>query len=512
MGTYAEWQAETSGGSNYYQIMLANGTDMNASETLQFNVTNGTVFSVANRTIIASEVDDGGLFNFNLTLGTPALNVVINEFVSKSNTEWIELYNPTGSEVSLDGWTIEDGAGNSLADLNGKTLSVNSYLVFSFSNKLNDGGDIIYLNTSTTTVDKVAYGGWNDGNVYDNAPKPEDNESAGRYQNGVDTNNDSVDFILFDSPTQGTENVVSEDDTPPVVIENSPTGTGAPISTNITATFNESMNPDTLNNATVTVEHNDTAVAGNVTYDASSKTVTFDPAGDLNYSETYNTTITTGVQDIAGNNMSSDVIWNFTTISRVIEAIISIGNISGNVTIPITIENAANVGSAHINITYNASVCTITDVANGTFDFTFANLEHVHEGWVQIVVFQWESPGLNGSVILANVTFRSNSTNGTSSLNMSVTTLKDATPQCNKIPPIVRNGTYTAVLNGDVNGDGEVDIADAMYLAKHVLVKSGFEEINEDAADVDGSGKVDIADAMYLAKHVLVKSGFEELR
>ncbi|MEA1943803.1 MAG: Ig-like domain-containing protein, partial [Euryarchaeota archaeon] len=370
LNTSEGWEARTSADSNYYQIVRANGADLNESEKLQFNVTNGTVSSVANHTIIASEVDDGGLFNFNLTLGTPALNVVINEFVSKSNPEWIELYNPTGSDVSLDGWTIEDGAGNSLASLSGETLPVNGYLVFDFSNKLNDGGDIIYLNTSTTTVDKVAYGDWDDGNVDDNAPKPEDDESAGRYPNGADTNNDGADFILFDTPTHGTENVVAADTAPPIVIDHAPTGTGAPVSTNITATFNESMNPDTLNDETVTVEHNGTAVNGNSTYDALSKTVTFDPADDLNYSETYNATITTGVQDIAGNNMSSNITWNFTTSST--DTIIGIGNVSGNMTVPIIIENAANVGSAHINITYNASVCMITDVTNGTFDWTFA--------------------------------------------------------------------------------------------------------------------------------------------
>jgi len=304
----------------------------------------------------------------------------------------------------------------------------------------------------------------------------------------------------------------ASDITPPIVISHAPTGTGVPVSTNITATFDEAMNPDTLNNETVTVEHNGTAVAGNITYDASSKTVTFDPADDLNYSETYNATITTGVQDIAGSNISSNVIWNFTTGSRVIEATISIGNASGNVTVPITIENAANIGSAHIKLTYNASVCMITDVTNGTFDCTFANLEHNETGWASIGTFQTDNPGLNGSVILANVTFRSNSTNGTSPLNMSVVTFTDATPQCNRIPYITQNGTYTAALNGDVNGDGNVTITDAMYLAKHVLGITGFEIIIVGAADVNGDGVINIADAMYLAKHVLGKSGFEELR
>jgi parallel beta-helix repeat protein len=194
------------------------------------------------------------------------------------------------------------------------------------------------------------------------------------------------------------------------------------------------------------------------------------------------------------------------------EAIISIGNVSGNKTVSITIENAANIGAVDINITYNASVCIITDVTNGTFDWTFANLEHNETGCVRIVALQTGNPGLDGSIILANVTFRSNSTNGTSPLNLSVTTFKDATPQCNKIPYIVQNGTYITVLNGDVNGDGEVDIADAMYLAKHVLKITGFEEIIKEAADVNGDDEIDIADAMYLAKHVLKITGFEELR
>jgi len=184
-----------------------------------------------------------------------------------------------------------------------------------------------------------------------------------------------------------------------------------------------------------------------------------------------NITMDDGVNPLVYDNTRSIVVANNSV------AIISIGNVSGNMTVPIIIKNAANVGSVDITLTYNASVCTITDVANGTFDWTFANLEHNETGWVRIGAIHTEESGLCGSIILANVTFRSNNTNGTSPLNLSVTTLKDATNDTNPIPYIVQNGTYTAVLNGDVNGDGDVDIADAMYLAKHVLVKSGFEEL-----------------------------------
>jgi len=66
--------------------------------------------------------------------------------------------------------------------------------------------------------------------------------------------------------------------------------------------------------------------------------------------------------------------------------------------------------------------------------------------------------------------------------------------------------------NGDVNGDGEVTLFDAMYLAKHVLGESGFEEINEEASDVNGDAEITLFDAMYLAKYVLGEEGFGVLK
>ena len=194
-------------------------------------------------------------------------------------------------------------------------------------------------------------------------------------------------------------------------------------------------------------------------------------------------------------------------------AIISIGDAIGNMTIPIAIEDGVNVGACDITLSFNASVVNVTDVTGGDMDVTMANLEHVHKGFVRIGTYQTDNPGLSGNITFANVTFEPVGSSGdTCSLNLSVTTFKDATPEGKEILYIVHNGTYTAALNGDVNGDSVVDIHDAMYLAKHILGKSGYEWIIVEAAEVDGSGEVDIADAMYLAKHVLGIAGFEELR
>jgi len=97
-------------------------------------------------------------------------------------------------------------------------------------------------------------------------------------------------------------------------------------------------------------------------------------------------------------------------------------------------------------------------------------------------------------------------------LNLTVNTLTDATNETNDIPYIVVNGTFLTFLNGDVNDDGEVALSDAMYLAKHVLGITGFEDVVEAAADVNDDGEVALSDAMYLAKHVLDIPGFEELK
>ena len=194
------------------------------------------------------------------------------------------------------------------------------------------------------------------------------------------------------------------------------------------------------------------------------------------------------------------------------EVTISIGTVMGNKSVPIRIDNASNIGSADINIAYNSSVCVITEVTNGSFDTTFANMEQNETGLVRIGACQMKNPGLNGSIILANLSFRSTSASGTSTLNLSVNKLTDATPKCNDMPYIIVNGTFITFLNGDVNGNGEIELSDAMYLAKHVLDIQGFEDIVEAAADVNGNGEIELSDAMYLAKHVLGIPGFEELK
>ena len=64
--------------------------------------------------------------------------------------------------------------------------------------------------------------------------------------------------------------------------------------------------------------------------------------------------------------------------------------------------------------------------------------------------------------------------------------------------------------DGDINGNGAVTLADAIYLTKHVAGMSGYETLSADG-DINGNDAVTLADAIYLAKHVAGMSGYETL-
>ncbi|HEX5328907.1 Ig-like domain-containing protein, partial [Sulfuricurvum sp.] len=87
--------------------------------------------------------------------------------------------------------------------------------------------------------------------------------------------------------------------------------TGVSINQNITATFNEAVDPATVNTTTFTLSDGVTPIAGIVSYMGT--TATFNPTSNLNVDTNYTATVTTAVQDLAGNAMSVNKVWIFST-------------------------------------------------------------------------------------------------------------------------------------------------------------------------------------------------------
>ena len=103
------------------------------------------------------------------------------------------------------------------------------------------------------------------------------------------------------------------DVTAPTVLSTVPTdlATGVLVTTTISATFSESIDPTTVDNTTFIVNDGVDNVVGTISVVGS--TATFTPSSNLANSTTYTATLTTGVTDLAANPLASDYTWSFTT-------------------------------------------------------------------------------------------------------------------------------------------------------------------------------------------------------
>lgn len=132
--------------------------------------------------------------------------------------------------------------------------------------------------------------------------------------------NDSDDSSVSGS-TGGSS--VPPDYTVPTVTTMSPDEDTAGIATNtrLTATFSEAMDPAGIN--TENIRLTDGSVApdgvtlvlypGTVSYDATNHIAVFTPSGGLEPNTRYIATVVTGIKDVAGNPLTTDFAWDFTT-------------------------------------------------------------------------------------------------------------------------------------------------------------------------------------------------------
>lgn len=88
---------------------------------------------------------------------------------------------------------------------------------------------------------------------------------------------------------------------------------GVPLNTTISANFNEDVHAATVNSSTCVLETGGAPVPCIVTYNSYTHTVSIEPVNQLSLDTDYTVTITTDVEDLAGNPLAFDTIWSFTT-------------------------------------------------------------------------------------------------------------------------------------------------------------------------------------------------------
>jgi hypothetical protein len=99
------------------------------------------------------------------------------------------------------------------------------------------------------------------------------------------------------------------DATSPTTIGHSPVGSNVLVDSTISITFNEAMNESSSENAFSILPIVEGTLAWNV------NTMIFTPSTSLDYSTQYTVILGTGAKDPTGNNLVSDLTWQFTTLS-----------------------------------------------------------------------------------------------------------------------------------------------------------------------------------------------------
>ena len=105
------------------------------------------------------------------------------------------------------------------------------------------------------------------------------------------------------------------DITPPDITSTAPLldATSVPVTTMITAVFSEKMAASSVNDTAFTLKKGTTSVSGSLVYYAATPRAVFLPSGNLSYASTYTATLTTDIEDMAGNKMELIYSWSFTT-------------------------------------------------------------------------------------------------------------------------------------------------------------------------------------------------------
>lgn len=87
-----------------------------------------------------------------------------------------------------------------------------------------------------------------------------------------------------------------------------------PLDQVISVTFNEEVDPETINEQTFTVDGS-SSITGTVTY--SGTTASFTPSVNLEPNTTYTAIVTTSIKDLLGNALQKNYVWTFTTIPEI---------------------------------------------------------------------------------------------------------------------------------------------------------------------------------------------------
>jgi len=240
------------------------------------------------------------------------------------------------------------------------------------------------------------------------------------------------------------------DNIPPTVTSVTPANksTNVPLSTTISATFSEAMDPSTIKTDSFVVGSGSTFLAGSVAY--SGTTATFTPSAPLPDGADITATIKTFVKDLAGNAMATEYTWHFTSIKKPTICVIPGGG---------------GPNSCYAKINDAIAVAGPTDligVAVGTYteNVLFIKTVSIQGGWTLAIDAQ--DP-------VANVT-----TIQPADPSLAVVTITGNFADTTAVAPIIDGFTITGALSGNHGGGIRMIDSDATVRNSIITGNQGF--------------------------------------
>jgi hypothetical protein len=184
-------------------------------------------------------------------------------------------------------------------------------------------------------------------------------------------------------------------------------------------------------------------------------------------------------------------------------------DLGSNVTVVLHVDNATNLWSWKIQVTWDPTYLTmVADPREGSFlaagngFFLFTPYVHTPGALNEITDSRLTNDTVTGNGDLATFTFTKTQTgyNSTAFTGVTVTAVAMQDNLGNYATPMVVSGNMTTTIPGDINGDGKVNLSDLVTLAVAYGSTPGSPKWKP-TADLSGNGKVDLADLVLLATH-----------
>ncbi len=177
--------------------------------------------------------------------------------------------------------------------------------------------------------------------------------------------------------------------------------------------------------------------------------------------------------------------------------------VGSSITIDVAFENFDEIKSFMISdITYNREVL---EFVSGKICVSGAAISSWDDTNMIATVAYNNNTDINGVVLQLTFNVKSDAQNGDYTIGFSAAAKykneSGAEVAANMliVPGVI---SVTDVLRGDVDGDGDVDSDDSIYLLRYTLMSDKY-PINQ-SGDMNGDGAVDSDDAIYLLRHTLM--------